>query len=49
MTCPSRPRILLSEDREAWYDEAMKRCAEACEASKQRVLETARKKEGEHD
>lgn len=39
-----RPRVMLSPDREAWYEDAMAKCREACDASKQRVIETARAK-----
>lgn len=43
-TSHSRPRILLDEYREAWYAEQLAKCAKACEASRQRVIDTAIKK-----
>lgn len=44
----SRPKILLPPDVEAWFAEAMRKCDEACAISKQRVIETAKRKEAEH-
>lgn len=44
-----RPRIMLDDEREAWYAEQLAKCDEACKASKQRVLDTAERKEAERN
>ena len=39
-----RPKILLSPDVEAWYDEAFRVSREAIDKATARVIETARQK-----
>jgi len=39
-----RPKILLSHDREAWYDEAFRVSREAIDKATALVIETARAK-----
>jgi len=43
-TSPSRPKILLSADREAWYDEAFRVSREAIDKATARCIETAKAK-----